>query len=358
MKKSLGALLLICLSSHVFADNRPVGFQYATLADPRNERPLEMVVWYPSATTDATPQLFGDNPVFVGAPAVLDAPAAKGEHPLVVISHGNGGSWINQTWLASALAHQGYIVAAVNHPGTTSRDRSPQAAAQLWQRPVDLSRAIDAVTAQPGKFGTVAKDRIAVIGHSLGGWTVLESGGARFDPKRFADDCKVQTQLISCTAYQQMNTESTAQSKAQLAADWRDKRITAVVSLDLGLSRGMTDASLATYPVPILVIAAGVPSKELPAQLESVDLAKRLPKTSSRFVEISDASHFTFMAICKPGAVAILDKDVPGDSIICTDGEGGRPRAVIQQQVISLITGFLAQSPDSLKHAITYKDSQ
>jgi hypothetical protein len=26
--------------------------------------------------------------------------------------------------------------------------------------------------------------------------------------------------------------------------------------------------------------------------------------------------------------------------------------------VISLITGFLAQSPDSLKHAITYKDSQ
>jgi predicted dienelactone hydrolase len=356
MKKSFGALLLICLSSYVFADTRPVGFQYATLADPHNERPLEMVVWYPSANSDATPQLFGDNPVFVGAPAVLDAPAASGAHPLVVLSHGYGGSWINQTWLASALAHQGYIVAAVNHPGTTSRDRSPHAAAQLWQRPVDLSRAIDAVTAQPGKFGAVAKDRIAVIGHSLGGWTVLESGGARFDPKRFADDCKVQTQLISCTAYQQMNTESTAQAKAQLAADWRDKRITAVVSLDLGLSRGMTDASLAAYPVPILVIAAGVPSKELPAQLESVDLAKRLPKTSSRLVEISDASHFTFMAICKPGAVAMLDKDVPGDSIICTDGEGGRPRAEIQQQVISLITGFLTPSPDRLKPAITYQE--
>lgn len=196
----------------------------------------------------------------------------------MVLSHGNGGSWINQTWLASALAHQGYIVAAVNHPGTTSRDRSPQAAALLWQRPVDLSRAIDAVTAQPEKFGAVAKDRIAIVGHSLGGWTVLEAGGARFDPERFAEDCKVHPQLSSCTAYQQMNTASTAQSKARLAADWRDKRVTAVVSLDLGLSRGMTDASLAAYPVPILVIAAGVPSKELPAELESVDLAKRLPK--------------------------------------------------------------------------------
>jgi predicted dienelactone hydrolase len=358
MKKSLGALLLICLSSHVFADTQPVGFQYATLADPRNERPLEMVVWYPSATTAVTPQLFGDNPVFVGAPAVLDAPAAKGEHPLVVLSHGYGGSWINQTWLASALAHQGYIVAAVNHPGTTSRDRSAQAAAQLWQRPVDLSRAIDAVTAQPEKFGAVAKDRIAVVGHSLGGWTVLETGGARFDPELFAQDCKAHPQLASCIAYQQMNTASTAQAKARLAADWRDKRVTAVVSLDLGLSRGMTDASLAAYPVPILVIAAGVPSKELPAELESVDLAKRLPKTSSRFVEISDASHFSFMAICKPDAVAMLEKDVPGDSIICTDGEGGRPRSVIQQQVISLITGFLAQSPAPLKQAITYKDPQ
>ncbi|WP_322843670.1 alpha/beta hydrolase family protein [Pseudomonas sp. B33.4] len=358
MKKTLGALLLFCLNSHVFADAQPIGFQYATLADPRNERPLEMVVWYPSATTSTTTRLFGDNPVFVGAPAVLDAPVASGAHPLVVLSHGNGGSWINQTWLASALAHQGYIVAAVNHPGTTSRDRSPQAAAQLWQRPVDLSRAIDAVTAQPDKFGVVAKDRIAVIGHSLGGWTVLETGGARFDPERFAEDCKAHTQLASCTVYQQINPDSTAQSKARLAADWRDQRVTAVVSLDLGLSRGMTDASLATYPVPILVIAAGVPSKELPAQLESVDLAKRLPKTSSRYVEISDASHFTFMAICKPGAVAMLDEDVPGDSIICTDGVGGRPRAVIQQQVISLISDFLKQSPGNLKPAMAYKDSR
>jgi hypothetical protein len=52
----------------------------------------------------------------------------------------------------------------------------------------------------------------------------------------------------------------------------------------------------------------------------------------------------------------MLDKDVPGDSIICTDGEGGRPRAEIQQQVISLITGFLTQSPDRLKPAITYQE--
>lgn len=36
-----------------------------------------------------------------------------------------------------------------------------------------------------------------------------------------------------------MNPASTSVSKAQLAADLSDKLVTAVVSLDLGLSRGI-----------------------------------------------------------------------------------------------------------------------
>lgn len=343
MKTALATLLLIGLTTHAFADDNPIGFQASALPDAHNERPLEMVVWYPSTTT-AAPQLIADNPVFVGVLAVPNAPAAAGEHPLVVLSHGFQGNWGKQAWLASALAHQGYIVAAVNHPGTTSQDRSPQAAAQLWLRPADISRAIDAVMTQPEQFGKIAKHRIAVVGHSLGGWTALEIAGARFDPDRFAQDCSVHPQLASCTVYQQMNPASTPASKARLAADLSDKRVTAIVSLDLGLSRGMTDASLAALPVPTLVIAAGVPSKELPAQLESADLAKRLPQASTRYVEISDASHFSFMSVCKPGAMARLEEEVPGDGIICTDGDGTRPREVIQQQTVALISEFLAQS--------------
>lgn len=47
------------------------------------------------------------------------------------------------------------------------------------------------------------------------------------------------------------------------------------------------------------------------------------------------------MAQCKPGAAAMRDEDAPGDGIICQDGDDARPRAVIQQQVIGLITEFL-----------------
>ena len=342
MKAPLAALLLMCLNAPAFAADNPVGFQTTTLPDTHNNRPLEMAVWYP-ATTTAQPKLIADNLVFIGVLAVPDAAPTPGKHPLVVLSHGFGGNWGNQVWLASALAHQGYIVAAVNHPGTTSQDRSAEAAAQLWQRPRDLSRAIDALLAQPEPFGAVDNGRIAVVGHSLGGWTVMETAGARFDPALFARDCSAHPTLIACTAYREMNPEGTPNGKAQLAADLSDKRVSAVVSLDLGLSRGFTDASLAALPVRALVIAAGVPSADLPAQMESADMAKRLPKASTQYVEIQDANHFSFMSQCKPGAAAVLDADVPGDSIICQDGEGARPRLVIQQQITTLITQFLAR---------------
>lgn len=105
----------------------------------------------------------------------------------------------------------------------------------------------------------------------------------------------------------------------------------------------MTDESLAALPVPTLVIAAGAPSQDLPAALESADLAKRMPKATSRYVEIGDASHFSFLPTCKPGAVELLEEDAPGDGIICSDGGNARPREVIQQQVTSLISAFLSK---------------
>jgi hypothetical protein len=50
MKTVLGALLLICPNIHAFAGDNPIGFRASTLPDKQNDRPLELVVWYPSAT--------------------------------------------------------------------------------------------------------------------------------------------------------------------------------------------------------------------------------------------------------------------------------------------------------------------
>lgn len=343
MKTLFGTLLLSFFTINAFASSSLIGFRALALADAEDERPLELVIWYPSSTS-AQPQLIADTPVFVGVLAAPDAVPDSGAHPLVVLSHGFRGNWGNLAWLASALAHQGYIVAAVNHPGTTTHNRNPKAAEQLWQRPIDLQRAVDAVLSQPEHVGLVASSQIAVVGHSLGGWTALELAGARFDPDHFSEDCGAHPMLASCSVYKQIYPNMSASSKASLIADLRDRRIAAVVSLDLGLSRGLTSESLASLQVPTLVIAAGEPSKDLPARLESADLANRLPPALSRYVEISDANHFSFISECKPGALALLAEEGPDEDIICRDGNNARPRTIIQQQVISLIIGFLTQS--------------
>ncbi|MCF5725415.1 dienelactone hydrolase, partial [Pseudomonas syringae] len=47
MRATFAALCLICLATPAFADNTPIGFQNTTVPDPQNQRPLQMVVWYP-----------------------------------------------------------------------------------------------------------------------------------------------------------------------------------------------------------------------------------------------------------------------------------------------------------------------
>ncbi|WP_371914258.1 hypothetical protein [Pseudomonas sp. NFACC14] len=53
MKTAFGTLLLACLTTTALADAPSIGFQSSTLPEPHNGRALEMVVWYPSATTAA-----------------------------------------------------------------------------------------------------------------------------------------------------------------------------------------------------------------------------------------------------------------------------------------------------------------
>ncbi|MFA0125278.1 alpha/beta hydrolase family protein, partial [Vibrio sp. 10N.261.48.A2] len=86
--------------------------------------------------------LIGDNPAFIGTQIIKDAKIQSGKFPAVLISHGYRGNWRNQNWLATALAHRGYIVASVNHPGTTSFDQSPEQAAKWWERPRDITRTL------------------------------------------------------------------------------------------------------------------------------------------------------------------------------------------------------------------------
>jgi hypothetical protein len=115
--------------------------------------------------------------VHVWRPATaLEQPA-----PLVAISHGTGGAATQMAWLAEALSEAGFTALAVDHHGNNSVDGYlPQGFAFWWERAVDLSFALDAVTA-----GEPA-GAVGAAGFSLGGYTAAALAGARVAPDRFA----------------------------------------------------------------------------------------------------------------------------------------------------------------------------
>ncbi len=58
---------------------------------------------------------------------------------------------------------------------------------------------------------------------------------------------------------------------------------------------------------------------------------------------VPDAMHFSFMQLCKPDAVALIEAETPGDGIVCKDG-GSRSREEIHREIASVVTGFLAEA--------------
>jgi predicted dienelactone hydrolase len=338
MKLFAALLGLMYLAGSSALAGECAGFSKLEIAATASRRALEVAVWYPTRVSPMCSPT-GDNPVFSVAPVAVDAPMEQGRHPLVILSHGYGGNNGNQGWLAVALTRQGYIVVAPNHPGTTTADLRPDVAAQLWERPRDISHLVDFMSRSPRWAPVISSEKIAVIGHSLGGWTALELAGGRLDPARMEQDCLRHGELAACKVYTRVE-KNDAVSRAALGQSLRDPRVMGVISLDLGLARGFDPASLANIQVPVLVIAAGSPSAEMPAELESRVLLERLPASRRSALEIPDATHFSFLPVCLPGAARLLESAQPGDGALCREG-GGRPREEIHQQVADAVSAFL-----------------
>lgn len=173
LKSALSVLLLAAFSISTAQAADTIGFKEIELPDASGGRPLLVSIWYP--TIDVGPAApVGENSVFYGVPAIQDAKPVDDAYPLVVLSHGYGGSWRNLNWLAGELVHQEYFVATPDHPGTTTFDKSPAQAAKLWGRPRDLSRVIDALAGDPSLVGLIEPAHIAAIGVlSEDGWSPL-----------------------------------------------------------------------------------------------------------------------------------------------------------------------------------------
>jgi len=77
-----------------------VGQREINFTNAETGRTLKVGIWYPAAAGGKA-TLIGDNIIFKGAPAVINATPEKDNFPLLVMSHGSGGRFESMTWLAT-----------------------------------------------------------------------------------------------------------------------------------------------------------------------------------------------------------------------------------------------------------------
>lgn len=125
--------------------------------------------------TDETPRLQKLGPYEIEL--ATDARVVGDRMRLVVISHGTGSTPWALRGLATHLVHVGCVVALIEHPGNSRGDDSlANTVENLANRPRHVRFAIDAAF---GSLGAHLVDGVAVIGHSLGGYTALAVAGGK-----------------------------------------------------------------------------------------------------------------------------------------------------------------------------------
>lgn len=326
-------LLLVALLGAAHAEAPAVGraeFQVAAVGD----KPGFLArLWYPTAA--GTPQWIGKNLVRQGYLAVPDAaPLADTPAPLIVMNHGSGGSGEGMAWLGVELARRGAIVIAADHPGSSGGDPERPELLQIWRQPQEVGQMLDAVLSSPWSV-RIDATRIAVVGFSLGGTAALSLAGGRLDFQRFPRFCQSHDDG-ACRAFRARFADLDAAFFKRADADLKEPRIRAAVAIAAGLTESLTETSLRALTTPVLVIS-GERDGQLPPATHVRPLLRWLP-AHSRYVEIQDAWHFSFLPLCAPTGVEVLAET--NESFACQEA-GHKRREQIHQEAIEATLQFL-----------------
>lgn len=303
---------------------------------PVRDKNVSFTIWYP-ALPGGKAVTVGGNGVFYGTPAGRHAPHKEGSFPLVVISHGAGGNAGQFGWIAAQLAERGYVVALPNHPGTTSRNASAQAAVRVWERPQDVTAVLDQIENHPDAFPYIDTSRISVLGFSAGGYTAMAVSGARVDPDRLQAFCDHGDHGMSdCAFLRRFGVDLHQMDLSPAGQDLRDPRVQSAVIVDPGIVSTLTKESLSQIDIPVFVINLGT-NDTVPAGVHALAASQQMPNAEHVFVP--GTTHFSFLAECKEKGAEILRNEGEPDPL-CEDG-GSRSRRDIHKDLIEQINGFL-----------------
>lgn len=337
-----------------------VGMTILSLEDPTRKswrsdspRPVTTHLFYPTRSGHPIPLMLGpsQSPLFMAGAVVHNAELSMDERlaekrPLVLMSHGTGGSAPQLLWLAQALVKAGYVVAAVNHHGNTAfeDDKFPEGFLLWWERAQDLQVIRQQLLNNTVWGPHLDENRTALIGFSLGGYTTLSALGAITDKALFHDYCLQAADDFSCQPQPEFRSvleafEKVKDSRQVLASQARQHNnyklphLKAAVVIAPAVVHAFRPESLMNINTPTLFIV-GSKDKVAPAKPNSEYAHALLP--NSQFLRIENGHHYSFLSTCTEEGKRILP-------MLCEDLFGA-PRPLVHQQTTDSVVAFLEQN--------------
>ncbi len=283
-----------------------VGFTEIRIANGA-DKPLVVGIWYP--THDKT----APTPLSAFVQDVAPGGAVAGDHlPLVVMSHGNGGWYGEHIDTALALAHAGFVVAAVSHTGDTFDDQSR--ATRMVDRPAHIKRLIDSMTGEWAERAHIDQGRIGAFGFSSGGFTTLVAIGGNPDFRLIPDHCRQHPDYYDCGILKAHPQSADAILAAAPTMVWpHDSRIRAAVVAAPALGFTFGREGLKDIHIPVQLWRAEN-DHVLPHPLYAEAVRVNLP-SPPEFHLVPGADHFDFLAPCTErlaAAAPAICRSAPG----------------------------------------------
>jgi predicted dienelactone hydrolase len=249
--------------------------------------------------------------------------------PLVLLSHGTGGSTSSLVWIAEDLAAHGYLVAAVEHFGNAYGNDTPEGAMAQWRRPVDLSRALDALLADSRFASRIDANRVGAAGMSSGGYTVIALAGGIYHPERMGAHCQDHPSRRGCRPDARAIFERLPDRDAA-SSSYKDPRFRAVFAIAPALGPGFAAEDLTEVKIPVGIVASAQ-DEWVPLADNAGHYAELIP--GAKLTVLPKGGHFTFLAVCN-------DQGRERAKDICVDIDPTVDRPAVHEQVDKLVLQF------------------
>jgi predicted dienelactone hydrolase len=284
-----------------------VGFQQVTIPDLQG-KPIAAGIWYPTSA-QPSPHPLG----MFSQTVALDA-EISGEHlPLVLISHGTGGSLFSHYDTAIALAESGIVVAAVTHTGDNYMDQSYAGNRKdLIDRPRQAKLALDWILSSWAGHRNLDANRVGIFGFSLGGFTGLVEIGGTPELPRMALLCSTRPAAPECAFIKNSYGDQLTPS-SEIPAWSHDSRIKGAVIAAPAASFLFGSGDLRNVHIPVQLWRAENDT-QAPDEWNSAIVRKELPNHPEEHV-VPGVDHFVFLAPCSDTMVTVIPA-------ICRDAAG------------------------------------